>query len=141
MYADDLLLLSISITDLQCLIYICSEALNSCDLVVNVQKISCLRIGLRFMHTDCDIYLNGNKLEWKSDLRYLGVHLLNGKQFHCSLQLAKQNFYRALNGIFGKVGAFANPQVLISLINFLLLAHFTLWYRSLVPKQSAKKYY
>ena len=69
MYADDLLVLSISITDLQCLIDICSEVLNNCNLVVNVQKISCLRIGLRFMHTDCDIYLNGNKLEWKSELR------------------------------------------------------------------------
>ena len=40
MYADDLLLLSISITDLHCLIGICSEALNNCNLVVDVQKTS-----------------------------------------------------------------------------------------------------
>ena len=41
--------------------------------------------------------------------------MLSGK--HCNLQLDKQKFYRALNEIFGKIGASINPQVLISLIN------------------------
>ena len=77
------------------------------------------------MHTYCDIYLNGNKLEWKSDLRYLGVHLLSGKQFHCSLQPAKQKIYRALNGIFGKVGAFVKSSGFNLFNQFLLLVNFT----------------
>ena len=45
MYADDLLLISISITDLQQMIDICTGVLDSCNLDINSSKTVGLRIG------------------------------------------------------------------------------------------------
>ena len=48
MYADYLLLLSISIFDLQCMIDICKKELDWLDMKINIKKSSCIRIGSRF---------------------------------------------------------------------------------------------
>jgi len=47
MYADDLLLESSSITDLQQLVTMCISELNKIDMKVNSKKSNCLRVGLR----------------------------------------------------------------------------------------------
>ena len=86
MYADDLLLLSVSIMDMQMLINICTEVLAEGDLEINCQKTSCLRIGPRHNYTDCELYLNNVKLHWKSEIRYLGIQLLGAKNCKCNLQ-------------------------------------------------------
>ena len=99
MYADDLVLLSISVTHLQKLVNICYDVLNSCDLKLNPTKSVCMRVGPRFKITDCKIYLNEHPLVWKSDLRYLGLFILSGKRFKYSLQQSKQKLYRAANVI------------------------------------------
>ena len=117
MYADDLLLLSISITDMQQLIDICCENLAECDLLINSRKTTCVRIGPRHCHTDCDLYLNGDKLIWKSEVKYLGINILSGRNFRCNLQPVRQKFYRSVNGIFGKIYSTNNPTVILSLIN------------------------
>jgi len=48
MYADDLILLSLSIVELQKLIDLCSSELANIQLRVNPIKCVCLRIGKRF---------------------------------------------------------------------------------------------
>jgi len=45
MYADDLLLLSISVTHLQKMLDICVKELASLDMKINVKKSNWLRIG------------------------------------------------------------------------------------------------
>ena len=45
MYADDLLLLALSIEDLQNMINICKSELDWLDLKINSNKSSCIRIG------------------------------------------------------------------------------------------------
>jgi len=45
MYADDLILLSISLVDMQSMINICVEEFDSIGMIVNSQKSSCLRNG------------------------------------------------------------------------------------------------
>ena len=80
-----------------------------------------MRIGPRFKITDCKIYLNEHPLVWKSDLRYLGLFILSGKRFKCSLQQSKQKFYRAANGILGKIGL-AYHCLILSLIDIFLHA-------------------
>ena len=47
LYADDILLLAPSVTVLQRLLQACDEELNSIDVVVNIKKSSCMRIGSR----------------------------------------------------------------------------------------------
>ena len=44
MYADDLVLLSISVSDLQNLINVCADVLTDLDLTINFVKCQCIRI-------------------------------------------------------------------------------------------------
>ena len=50
-------------------------------------------------------------------MRYLGVSLVAAKTTKCNLQTAKQSYFKALNGIFGSIGAKSDIAVILSLIN------------------------
>jgi len=56
--ADDLLLLSISLADLQEMINLYTTELLACDLSLNVNKSVCLRFGPRCI-SNCNLFLNG----------------------------------------------------------------------------------
>ena len=49
-------------------------------------------------------------------MRYLGVNLVASRQFRVSIGDAKRSFYRAANGIFGKIGRIASEEVVLQLI-------------------------
>ena len=55
MYADDILLLSPSVTAQQDLLHVCESALSSLDLFINPKKSLCMRIGPRCNSVSCDI--------------------------------------------------------------------------------------
>ena len=86
-------------------------------LGINNFKTTCIRIGPRFSQTDCNVSHNNHALAWKSELKYLGVHLLSGKMLKFNMQPVKQKFYRSVNGIFSKIVATKDPTVIISLMN------------------------
>ena len=109
--------MSISVRDMQKLIDLCTLTLSECDLTVNNLKTTCLRIGQRFSHTSCELFMNNCKLCWKSEMKYLGVCILSGKKFTCNLQLVRQKFYRAVSGVFGKIFCTQNPTLILSVIN------------------------
>ena len=113
MYADDLLLISLTVTDLQKLIGICQESLKTLDLEINYSKSSCLRIGPRYNVKAADLYCNDNKLNWVSCIQFLGIHITSGKSFVSNWQHARSNFYKATNGILSKLGS--NPPLNIAL--------------------------
>jgi len=50
LYADDILLLSPSVTYLERLLHLCENELACLDMAINFKKSGCLRVGLR-----CDI--------------------------------------------------------------------------------------
>src|SRR5207245_5924513 len=113
MYADDLILLSVTITDLQKMIIVCKETLDDIELEVNVSKSGCMRIGPRFDKTDIELFINTTKLTWKNEFSYLGVSLLAGRTFKCNLQKVRNKFYRSVNGIFGKIITLSSPAVVL----------------------------
>jgi hypothetical protein len=116
MYADDLLLLSISITHMQKMINICMEVLSSCQLEINASKTFGLRIGPRHNITsNCSLTVNGQQLTWKSELNYLGLYIVSSKKFRCNIQTARQKFFQATNGILGKIGIRASHNLILSL--------------------------
>ena len=117
MYADDLLLISISITDLQQMIDICTRVLDSCHLEINPNKTVGLRIGPRHQVKNCTVNVKGRPLVWKSDLKYLGIFIMGSKTFKCNLQSSRQKFFQAANGIFGKIGLRAPHNLILSLID------------------------
>ena len=116
MYADDLLLLSISIHDLQKMVDICYNFFNSIGLTINIAKSACLRIGSLHNVPVADIVVNNTSLSWKCEIKYLGVTFVKSSTVKCNLQSARHKFFKAVNGIFGKIGTKANVNVLLSLM-------------------------
>jgi len=49
-----------------------------------------------------------------SEMRYLGINIVASGQFRISTGDAKRSFYRAANGIFGKMGRIASDEVVLS---------------------------
>ena len=89
LYADDLILISISIMDLQFLIERSCEILNSLDLQINFEKSVCLRIGMRFRVVCKEITINGHSIKWASEAKYLGIIIKAGVHFSCNWHSTK----------------------------------------------------
>ena len=112
LYADDILLLSSSLCELQDLLHACEQELKWLDMSINIGKSGCMRIGPRFRIQCSTISTsNGDSLPWVNELRYLGIYLTRYRVFRRSLDQAKRTYYRALNAIFGKVGRVALEEV------------------------------
>jgi hypothetical protein len=117
LYADDILLLSPSVTGLQTLLTICENVLSDLDMRLNEKKSVCMRFGARFNVPCANITsTHGGQLQWVSCCRYLGVYFTSGRQFRCSFDKAKSGFYRAFNSILSKVGRFASEEVVVNLL-------------------------
>ena len=116
MYADDIILLSPSVSSLQYLLKVCESELSELDMIVNVKKSSCVRIGPRFNAKCRNIVTSDNsELVWCDTVRYLGIYIVSAQSFTCSCTHAKQSTYRAFNAIFGKVGRIASEEVIVQL--------------------------
>lgn len=117
LYADDIILLSPSITGLQLLVNACELECDSLDMQINVNKSCCVRFGSRYNEPCSEIVSkHGGVIHWADSCRYLGVNFVCGRFFRCSLDDSKSRFFRAFNGVYGKVGHFASDQVLLSLL-------------------------
>ena len=117
MYADDLLLLSISLSDLQSMIDICKSEFDWLDMSVNASKSMSIRVGKRFDARVGNITIGSNSINWCKELQYLGVVIVSGKSFNYDLHNTKLKYFRALNGLLGKMGSSPNIQLTLSLIN------------------------
>ena len=118
LYADDILLLAPSLSELQVLFTLCELELSWLDMSINVKKSCCMRIGNRFDIKCANITSkNGMCLPWVTEMRYLGVFIVSSSKFKCSLDYAKRAFYRSANSIFGKVANAASEEVMLHLVN------------------------
>jgi len=83
------------------------------DMLINVKKSSCLRIGPR-SHVPCstiNLHLHGYSVYWSTVIRYLGVFISQSRTFQCVIDHVKRSFYRAANNIMGKIGRIASEEV------------------------------
>jgi len=117
LYADDILLLTPSVCELENLLRLCEQELHYLDMAINVKKSCCLRIGPR-NNTNCApiATLNGTSIPWVSEVRYLGIYIVRSQVFKCSLEHARKAFYRSANSILGKLGRIASEEVVLQLI-------------------------
>jgi hypothetical protein len=117
MYADDILLLSPSVTLLQKLIHVVEDELSLLDMLINAKKSMCLRVGPRFNANCANIYLKcGNIIPWVTRCRYLGVHVVSARTFKCDFDDSKRSLYRSFNAIYGKIGRCASEEVICYLV-------------------------
>ena len=104
MYADDLIILSILVSDLQRLIDIAVESLSNILLTVNSKKCCCMRVGKRFASSCHNIKVGQTEIEWAKEFRYLGVYLTSGHVLKFNKEYGKKKFYRSINSIISKTG-------------------------------------
>jgi hypothetical protein len=116
-YADDILLIAPSVTELQVLFNLCELEFACLDMNINVKKSCCMRIGNRFDSKCANITTqHGMCLPWVTEIRYLGMYIVSSTKFKCSLDYAKRSFYRSANSLLGKVSNAASEEVMIHLL-------------------------
>jgi len=92
MYADDLILLSISVTELQHMFDLCLTEFNRLDLPINVLKCHCLRIGSRYTEPCTMLTIDDCPIHWVENTKYLGITLCSAKVFKGDWAEAKAKF-------------------------------------------------
>jgi hypothetical protein len=117
MYADDLLLLSISAYDLQKMIDMCEIELSNIDMCVNVNKSSCVRVGPRYNVFATPVHINNKPIKWSNELKYLGVTMLAGKTLCFDFHATKAKYFGSLNSILGKLGSTSAVRILLHLMS------------------------
>jgi len=89
-------------------------------MAINFSKSCCIRVGPRCDTITATINrinsLTGHTISWAKEMRYLDVYFVQSRAMKCSLDVAKRGFYRAANGIFGKIGRTASEEVVLELI-------------------------
>ena len=117
MYADDIILIAPTVTGLQRLLNVCETELVNLDMRINVSKSMCIRFGPRFNIPCADLTsIHGGTFKWVDSCRYLGVYLVCGRTFKCSLSQAKSKLIRAFNAIYSKIGRNASEITTVTLL-------------------------
>ena len=116
MFADDLLLLSISVADMQNMVNIVKTELDWLDMEINVKKSMCMRIGKRHDVAVGNICLADKPIKWVKEIKYLGLYITAAASFKCNLHYAKVKFFRSLNGILSKLGASPPVSMVLHLV-------------------------
>jgi hypothetical protein len=117
MYADDLLILSPSVTLLQHMVLIVEEEFKQIEMSINPMKSVCIRFGPRYDSLCADITTNnGDTIPWVNSCQYLGIVMSSSRVFKCAFDNVKKSFYKSFNAIFGKIGRFASAEVVIHLL-------------------------
>ena len=116
MYADDLVLISISVVDLQSMIQVCVDVFSSLDLPINISKCNYIRIGPRF-NTNISLHVQNTLLIAVDSLKFLGIDIIRASSFECSWSEAKSKYFISANTILGRLGSSAPLNILIKLIN------------------------
>ena len=92
---------------------------------INFKKCSCLCIGQRFAVASANIAsYYGQTIQWETELKYIGIHIVCSRVFKCSLTAAKRSFYNAANAIFGKIGGRSSEDVILQLMRTKCITYF-----------------
>ena len=91
LYADDIIILAPTVTELQRLLIECEQELKWLDMSINVKKSCCLRIGPNMDAKCANIVTNsGTSFTLVDEIRYLGIFIQSSTKFKCSFAHAKK---------------------------------------------------
>jgi exonuclease III len=102
MYADDLLLVSSSVIELQLMLNITGDIGSSIGLVFNCAKSNCLSIGRTKIGMLASLRINEALIQWVDSIKYLGVTVSSGKFFKTDLSATRRKFFASVNSILSK---------------------------------------
>jgi len=114
LYADDILLIALSVCGLDDVMKTCERQLDKHDMVIMQESraVYALEPGITLYAsiTNDWCYNPVGRRDQISGYFYRALSL-----FKCSLDHAKKSFYRAANAIFAKVGRIASEEVTLQL--------------------------
>jgi len=93
LYADDLIIIAISVKDLKLLLQLSLNYLDSIEMPININKSKCTRFGKRFNHL-CAVSVG--IMQWNTKFRYLGVTVVANKRFKSNFQSHDELFLAPL---------------------------------------------
>ncbi|MEZ4977665.1 MAG: reverse transcriptase family protein [Chitinophagales bacterium] len=118
LYADDILLLSISYSAMQNMLNICNDYAFKYDLKFNVLKSQFIRIGAKWKVICNNLYLNNQVLSKVEEIKYLGVYIKQGSSFKCSNVNTRIKFYRSFNAVYSKCKSDCPEIVVTNLLKY-----------------------
>ena len=127
MYADDLLLTTASIQNLQKLVTIAEKCFEEINLKFNVKKCAAMRNGRRCKVACSNIALKDGLIPWNFEIKYLGVVLSQASYLKINnLHSHEVGFFCSFNSIFAKVGNSNNVDTVVELMkcNCLSVAYY-----------------
>jgi len=126
MYADDLILISPTVSGLQAMINICSNFGVSHDIVFNPNKTVSMYVGNSVycspMHA---LHVGGSLIFWVNRLKYLGIYFVNKKGLCVDVSKVKRKFYASCNSVLCQ-SKYACETVKVTLIRSYRCLHIVL---------------
>ena len=138
LYADDILLLSQSVTCMQTMLNICNAIAINIDLKFNTNKSSAIRIGKRANIKCSNLILQNSVLTFTEEIKYLGVILRKGVSFSRLFNTAKIKYYRSFNALYNKASS-ASEEVLVNLFKSYCIPIITYACEAIFPTKSEIK--
>jgi exonuclease III len=116
MYADDLVLMSASMSVLQNMIDVCASEAEYLDMTFNASKSCVVRIGKLHKRSCASVQVTGQDIPFMTCAKYLGVHILSGSHFRLDTRKPRAKYFKALNSIFSKCFGKMDDLVILHLI-------------------------
>jgi hypothetical protein len=120
-YADDILLISCSVCDMQRMLDVCSVQAQVLNIKFNARKCMCMRFGARYMSVCKSLVLCGDTLNYVAKIKYLGVELKTGRRCTSVYDSAKLSFYRCFNAVYAKTKAAESELISMFLLRSVCL--------------------
>ena len=116
-YADDIILLSASVRQLQMMLDICTQFANENCLTFNTQKSYCMIFGNAVdLNKLLSVSIASKAIAWVDSCCYLGNKLISGKRFLIDVHDRKRKFFGAVNNVLSN-GRGLSEECLIELIH------------------------
>jgi len=115
-YADDIVLISHSVTVMQKMLRLCDVFSADLDVKFNTTKSVAMRIGPRYDAVCADLTLSGGIIQYVPSLKYLGVCIKAYRTFVCNFDHVKAKFYRTFNCIYAKSYAGNSELITVELL-------------------------
>ena len=113
MYADDLLLFSASVLDLQKMLDSCGSVGDKLGIKFNCKKSACMIIGPNKLSPISPLIINGSQVQWVDKIKYLGIILSSAKRFTVEKEIRKL----VANFLFLLILFLTNANLLLILLN------------------------
>ena len=101
MYADDIILLSGSMNDVQSMLNVCDNVSSQLLLKFITNKCKCIAFGKMTMSamSGDGLRLDKGVVMWLDTIEYLGIHFTCGKRLQVDIDPIRRRFYAANNSI------------------------------------------